>query len=182
MTPPAALETSRLRLRVPRVDDAPALFAAYTTDPEVTRYLSWRPHTGLPDTARFLRDYCEAGWASGGPYTWLICLAETDAAVGVIDIRPAGHRVEIGYALGRPHWGRGLMPEAARAVTDWAIAQPGIERVWAVCDIDNLASARVLEKIGMWREGLLRAWTVHPNVSPRPRDVWSFSRVKEPAP
>jgi len=182
MTPPAALETSRLRLRVPRADDAAALFAAYTADPEVTRYLSWRPHTTVADTTRFLRDYCEAGWASGGPYVWLISLSATGTAVGIIDIRPAGHRVEVGYVLGRRHWGQGLMPEAARAVTDWAIAQPEVHRVWAVCDVDNLASARVLEKIGMWREGVLRAWSVHPNVSPRPRDVWSFARVKEQAP
>jgi ribosomal-protein-alanine N-acetyltransferase len=181
MTPPTSIETSRLRLRVPRVDDAPALFEAYATDPEVTRYLAWRPHTRVAETEWFLRNHCETGWAASGPYPWMICLAETGAPVGMIDLRPSGHSAEIGYALARRHWGRGLMPEAARAVTHWAIAQPEIERVWAVCDVDNLASARVLEKIGMWREGLLRAWTVHPNMSPRPRDVWSFSRVKERA-
>jgi RimJ/RimL family protein N-acetyltransferase len=50
--------------------------------------------------------------------------------------------------------------------------------VWAVTDVDNHASARVLEKIGMQREGLLRRWLVHPSLSPEPRDCWCFARVR----
>lgn len=83
-----------------------------------------------------------------------------------------------GYVLARDWWGRGLMTEAARAVVEWGLADPAIFRVWAVTDIDNLGSARVLEKIGMEREGLLRRWLVHPNVSPEPRDCWCFGRVR----
>ena len=48
------------------------------------------------------------------------------------------------------------MTEVVRAVTDWALAQPEVHRVWAVCDVENLASARVMEKAGMAREGKLR--------------------------
>jgi ribosomal-protein-alanine N-acetyltransferase len=51
--------------------------------------------------------------------------------------------------------------------------------VWAVCDVDNLASARVLEKAGMGREGRLRRWVLHPNVSAAPRDCWCYAHVKE---
>jgi RimJ/RimL family protein N-acetyltransferase len=64
-------------------------------------------------------------------------------------------------------------------VSDWVLAQPEIHRVWAVCDVDNLASARVMEKSGMEREGRLRRWAVHPNLSGGPRDFWCYSRVKE---
>ena len=53
--------------------------------------------------------------------------------------------------------------------------QPGIERVWAYVDEENYASARVLEKSGMQREGILRSWSLHPNLGTRPRDCWSFS-------
>ena len=71
------------------------------------------------------------------------------------------------------------MTEVVRAVADWALAQPEVHRVWAVCDVDNLASARVLEKAGMECEGRLRRWFLHPNVSAAPRDCWCYARVKE---
>jgi [ribosomal protein S5]-alanine N-acetyltransferase len=70
------------------------------------------------------------------------------------------------------------MSEAASAVVEWGLALPSVFRVWAVTDVDNQASARVLEKIGMQREGLLRRWMVHPNLSPEPRDCWCFARVR----
>jgi hypothetical protein len=54
----------------------------------------------------------------------------------------------------------------------------GIFRVWALCDVDNLASARVMEKVGMQREGILRRWILHPNLSDEPRDVYCYSVVK----
>ncbi len=73
------------------------------------------------------------------------------------------------------------MSEALTAVVQWAFAQPGIYRVWATCDVDNVASAGVLERVGMQREGVLRRWLVHPNVSDRPRDCFCYSIVKEPA-
>ena len=53
-----------------------------------------------------------------------------------------------------------------------------VRRVWAVCDIDNRASARVLEKIGFEQEGVLRRWITHPNVGPEPRDALCYSRVR----
>jgi ribosomal-protein-alanine N-acetyltransferase len=75
--------------------------------------------------------------------------------VGTVGLRVQGHRVELGYVLARPYWGQDLATEAARAVVDWAIARPEVHRVWAVCDLDNHASARVLEKVGMERKGRL---------------------------
>jgi RimJ/RimL family protein N-acetyltransferase len=70
------------------------------------------------------------------------------------------------------------MSEAVLVVVDWALAQPGVFRVWSVTDVDNGASARVLEKVGMQREGLLRRWMMHPGVGPEPRDCWCFGRVR----
>jgi RimJ/RimL family protein N-acetyltransferase len=61
---------------------------------------------------------------------------------------------------------------------DWALTQPTIYRVWATCDVDNLASARLLEKIGMQREGLLRRWIIPPNISEVPRDCWCYAKTK----
>jgi RimJ/RimL family protein N-acetyltransferase len=59
-----------------------------------------------------------------------------------------------------------------------ALQQPSIFRIGAVCDVENIGSARVMEKAGLLREGLLRRWLVHPNVSDEPRDCWSYARVR----
>lgn len=98
--------------------------------------------------------------------------------MGMVELGNKEFKAEIGYVLARKYWGQGFVPEAARAVADWALAQPNIYRVWTVCDVDNLASARVLEKIGMQREGLLRRYIPHPNISEAPRDCWCYAKVK----
>jgi ribosomal-protein-alanine N-acetyltransferase len=164
-------------LRVPTLDDAPEMFARYTRDPDVTRTLTWRPHESIERTRRFLRR-CLAGVAAGTVVPWLVTERGDDRPIGMIELRPAGHRAELGYVLARPWWGRGLMTEAATAVMAWALVDPVIFRVWAVTDVDNLRSARVLEKAGMQREGLLRRWVVHPALGPEPRDCWCFARVR----
>ena len=109
---------------------------------------------------------------------WILTEHDDDRPIGMIELRPSGHRAELGYVLARDWWGRGLMSEAAGAVVEWGLALPPVFRVWAVTDVDNHASARVLEKIGMQREGLLRRWVMHPSLSPEPRDCWCFGRVR----
>ncbi len=178
MRPPSTIETARLRLRTPATGDADAIFTTYASDAEATRYVSFPTHRSVADAHEFLQR-CEVGWAADGPFTWVIVLREDDRLVGTIDIRPQGARVEIGYILARAYWGRGFMTEVVRAVGDWALAQPEVHRVWAVCDVDNRASARVMEKAGMEREGRLRRWAVHPNIGATPRDFWCYARVKE---
>ena len=83
----------------------------------------------------------------------------------MIACRVREHAAHIGYVLSRKLWGGGYMTEAANAVVEWAINLSFVYRVWAVCDCENKASARVLEKVGMQREGILRRYIVHPNVS-----------------
>ena len=60
-------------------------------------------------------------------------------------------------------WGRGLATEATAAVFDAAREIDDVARFWATCDVDNRASARVLEKLGMREEGVLRRWSERPN-------------------
>jgi [ribosomal protein S5]-alanine N-acetyltransferase len=171
------LATTRLRLRPPTLDDAADLFARYTQDPIVTRNLTWTPHDSIERTRAFLRR-CLDGIADGSVMPWVLMDRDDDRAIGMIELRRIGHRAELGYVLARDWWGRGLMTEGARAVVEWAFEDPSIFRVGAVTDVDNLASARVLEKVGMQREGLLRRWLVHPGLSPEPRDCWCFGRVR----
>jgi RimJ/RimL family protein N-acetyltransferase len=58
------------------------------------------------------------------------------------------------------------------------MGQPSVFRIGAFCDVDNVASARVMEKSGLVREGLLRRWLMHPNISDEPRDCFSYARVR----
>ena len=177
MRPPATIETARLTLRLPSMEDAEAIFTTYAGDAEATRYVSFRTHRSADEARAYLR-YCAAGWAGDGPFTWIIVPREDRRLAGAIDIRPQDHRVELGYILGRAYWGRGYMPEIVRAVVDWVLAQPEFYRAWAVCDVDNRASARVMEKAGMEREGRLGRWAMHPNLSATPRDSWCYARLK----
>ena len=70
------------------------------------------------------------------------------------------------------------MTEFLTEVAVWALSQPSVFRISAVCDVENIGSARVLEKSGFVREGLLRRWLLHPNINDEPRDCYSYARVR----
>jgi RimJ/RimL family protein N-acetyltransferase len=171
------LSTRRLILRPPESRDAPAIFDAFASDPEVTRFLKWHPHRTLADAHRAMAARLE-GLATGAEYSWLLSLRTDGAIVGIISAWPGEGEVEIGFALGRRFWGRGLMTEAVLSAVDWAFEAAHVARVWAVCDTENLASARVLEKAGLQREGLLKAYAIHPNISPDPRDCLLYAKAR----
>ena len=88
------------------------------------------------------------------------------------------YRVLIAYHLARAEWGKGYATEAAQALVGLGAGQPRIFRIWTVCDIDNTASVRVLEKLGMRREGILKRWSIHPNISLEPRDAYCYAIAK----
>jgi RimJ/RimL family protein N-acetyltransferase len=177
MRPPETFETPRLTLRMPVITDAEAIFSCYAQDAEVAKYMIWRPHENVEETREFVRR-CMLGWEDGSAYPWIITRNEDGSLIGMIESRIKGFGLNIGYVLARAHWGRGYMPEAARAIVDWGLSQNAIFRIWALCDVDNLASARVMEKIGMEKEGILRRCIIHPNVSDDPRDVYCYSIIK----
>jgi RimJ/RimL family protein N-acetyltransferase len=177
MRPPEILYTERLRLRPPGLSDAAAIFHAYAQDAEVTRYVQWRPHSGIQETEQYLTE-CVAGWGNGSRFPWVIALKEGGELIGMVEVRVNGFKADVGYVVARPFWGRGFATEALRPVVEWALSQESMYRVWALCDAENAASARVLEKVGMTREGLLRRYMLHPNVSDEPRDSYCYARVK----
>lgn len=177
MRPPETFATERLLLRVPQLADAPSIFEGYARDAEVVRYLVWRPHRDLRETEQFL-ERCARGWAEGGEFPWAVTLRDGGELIGMMGLRPRGFKADVGYVLARRFWGRGYAAEALRPIVGWALAQPGVYRVWALCDVENRASARVLEKVGMTRQGLLRRNTQHPNLSDEPRDSYCYAVVK----
>ena len=177
INPPKTLTTERLRLRKANISDAEAIFRQYAQDPEVTKYVSWRAHKDLDETREYMR-MCRLAWDIGKAFHWIIERKEDKQVIGMMIARVNDKKWELGYVLTRLHWGKGYMTEALRGLVDWALKQQHIYRIWAVSDVDNIASARVMEKAGMQREGILRRWSVHPNLSPEPRDSYCYAIVK----
>ena len=177
MRMPEHLETERLVLRKPRLDDARAMFEGWTQDQEVTRYLTWRPHAQIEQTEQFVQS-CIDAWQAETRFPYMITLKDTDEVIGIIDPRIEGPKVVIGYGAARVHWGNGYVPEATRAIIDWAFQQPSIYRVYATTDVENIASRRVLEKVGMQCEGILHKYILHPNISNTPRDSYMYAITK----
>jgi RimJ/RimL family protein N-acetyltransferase len=175
---PERLETERLLLRRQQESDAAEMFARYTSDPEVTRYLSWGPHQSVDDTLAFLR--LREAEQPGHTFNWLIYPKQGGLLLGSIGCRVMErHLVQFGYCLARDSWGNGYASEAAQAMVRVWFEDPSIWRVQAFCDLENLASVRVLEKAGLTREGTLRKYILTHNMSDVPCDVYCYARVRE---
>jgi RimJ/RimL family protein N-acetyltransferase len=174
MKMPERIETERLVLRKPRIRDALVLFTAYMQDPEVTRYTTWRPHQQIQEAEDFIRNSITA-WQNESRFPFVITLKEKDEPFGMIDLHIRGCTVGFGYVIARSHQRKGYATEATLAIIDWAFQQPTIYRVNASTDVDNIASQKVMEKAGMVREGLLRKYIVHPNISDVPRDSYLYA-------
>ena len=174
---PDRFETARLVVRPIARGDALAIFATYAQDPEVSRYLSWRPHRRLAESEAFVSRCLSAPPTRSRSYA-LVGRAE-GRLLGAFELRqPEPHRLDCGYVLARPFWDHGLMTEALAEATRWAMDRNDIWRIGAVCDVDNIASARVMEKAGFAYEGTLRRWLVHPSLGPEPRDCLSFALTR----
>jgi RimJ/RimL family protein N-acetyltransferase len=179
LCPPATFGTARLAGRIPHPDDAPAVFAAYASDRAVTRFLSWRAYDRVEPLAQYLRE-AASRWEKGdGNFSWLLCRRGTHVPIGSIGVTFDGAgKALFGYVIARPLWGHGFATEALTFLADWALAQPAIWRAWAFCDVENPASARVMEKAGMAREGILRRWHSCPELGPEPRDCIACAKVR----
>ncbi len=176
--PPENIETTRLQLRKPMLTDAVPMFEQYTQDTDVTKYLTWKPHKNKDETKQFLQR-CLDVWKDGTAFPYAIIRKIDQKFLGMIEIVDLDQTgVNIGYVLAKQYWGNGYTTEAVKAIINWGLQQEEIYRIWAVCDKENSASFRVLEKAGMQREGILRKWIKLVNVSHIPRDCYCYSIVK----
>jgi RimJ/RimL family protein N-acetyltransferase len=146
----AVLKTERLVLRAPRPDDAKAI-TSLINDRRIAENTARIPHPySLADAHAFLaetnRDARER--------SFLIALADGTVigGCGIHDLSAAGP--ELGYWIGVPHWGRGYVTEAARALIDHAFGALGYERLTSRARVSNPASRRVLEKCGFQWTGV----------------------------
>jgi RimJ/RimL family protein N-acetyltransferase len=174
---PSSFTTSRLYLRPIEIADAKAVFDNYAQDSEVTKFLIWKPHKSFTETESYIANCVST--SSDVARTYVLTGRNTQKVIGALDIRQATvHRLEFGYVLERASWKAGLMTEILSHIVSWALSQKDIFRIGAFCDVENIASARVMEKSGLIQEGLMRKWLVHPNISNYPRDCFSYGAVK----
>src|SRR5947207_13617432 len=113
--PKLTWETDRILARPPTSEDAQVVFENYASDPEVARYMTWRPHRDIAETLEFLRR-CERVSLDGSAFPWSLWLKGTGEFVGLFEIRVHRSAVDLGYALSRRWWRQGLMSEALRSI------------------------------------------------------------------
>ncbi len=152
------IETRRLILRPFRIQDAEDMFSNWASDPEVTRFLTWPAHASVDISRRVLTDWISR-YTDGGFFNWAIEWKETGSVIGnisVVNLAEKKEAADMGYCLSRAFWGRGIMPEALRAVMDYLFDTVGLNRIAACHATGNPKSGRVMEKAGMKKEGVLR--------------------------
>lgn len=153
------IETARLLLRPLRPEDAPMMFENWTSDPAVTRWLRWEPHTSPAETRALLSAWAEL-YQNPDYYQWAMVEKASGQVFGTISLyrlsrlemqpylRPEDPRWEPGYCIGRAWWGRGYATEALRAVVRYWFDTLQGEDLGCCHAVGNPASGRVMEKAG----------------------------------
>jgi ribosomal-protein-alanine N-acetyltransferase len=167
------LKTLRLLLRPFNLNDVEDVLE-YTSDPEWARYQhNIPPHPfSRKDVESLVAMFSDSStWETGHPglsssgsgagLLQIFAIVFDDKVIGDIALSQRAddsqnERAELAFSLARRHWGIGLMTEAAKAFVDWAFRVYTFKRIFATCDPRNAGSCRVLEKVGMMREGQLR--------------------------
>jgi len=177
MKAPAHVETARLILRPPTLDDAAAIFERYASDPGVTTFLGWPRHQTIQDTEAFLQ-FSTDEWARrpAGPY---LIVARSDGrllgSTGFAFQSP--HEAATGYVLARDAWGQGFATEALSAMLEVA-SGIGVTRLVAFCHPAHRPSQRVLEKCGFVLDDPPTRLTEFPNLAPGiQQDALSYARL-----
>jgi len=152
------LETERLVLRPLQGKDLDDLFE-YTQDEETARYVTWNANQAIEQAEQFL-NYVLSNYEQGKEAPWAIVWKETGKMIGTIDfihlLLDDNKQAELGYALSRQLWGKGIVTEAVARVMAYGFEELKLERIQARCMEGNIGSARVMEKVGMTYEGTLR--------------------------
>jgi len=156
------LHTARLLVRDFEEDDWPALHAIESL-PEVARYQSFEPRTAEESRAYVLETMAGAREDPRYTYDLAVVLTEENRLIGRCGLHltePEIGEAVLWFTLHPDSWGRGYTTEAARVLVDFGFRDLQLHRIWADSDPANIASWRVLEKLGMRREGHLveNAW------------------------
>ena len=139
-------ETERLILRPWREEDAADLYE-YAKDPEIGPPAGWPPNTSVENSRDLIRTVLSA------PETYAVCRKTDGKPIGSIgfhrrDLAEREDEYELGYWIGKPFWGQGLIPEASRELLRYAFEELGMTRIWCGHYEGNIKSRRVMEKLG----------------------------------
>jgi len=161
-----------IALRPVGVADARVIFDAWGHHPENFDYLTARVFADIGDAECYLKHIFPT------PESKAFHIVDPVAGIiGIVKAAISEHRAQIGYVVHRPFSGRGVATAAVRELTELVETLPDISRVWATCAVENVASARVLEKCGFEREGILRNWVTYPAQGGRPFDNYSYVKI-----
>lgn len=154
------IQTKRLLLRPFSFDDAPDV-VQYANDPEWSKFLP----LPMPYTIRDAEEFIARNVLpqSGARPFAIDFKGKAIGGIGLC-IEPSPSIASLHYSIGRSYWNRGFMTEAATAITDWGFRTFALEKVYSWADVKNVGSWRVMEKIGMTREGTLRSQGVNRGV------------------
>ncbi|MBE6589379.1 MAG: GNAT family N-acetyltransferase [Ruminococcaceae bacterium] len=151
------LTTPRLTLRRMMVADTSDMYE-YASRPDVTKYLTWNPHPDRNYTREYL-EYLGNRYAAGMFYDWAV-VYEPDCKMvgscGFTSFNCTSDSAEVGYVLNPEYWGRGIAAEALDRILEFGFDSLGLHRIEARFIEGNEQSRRVMEKVGMSFEGILR--------------------------
>lgn len=151
------LTTPRLTLRRMMVLDTEDMYE-YAGRPDVTKYLTWLPHPDREYTREYLQ-YLGNRYAAGMFYDWAV-VYEPDCKMvgscGFTAFNCSSDSAEVGYVLNPSYWGKGIATEALSRVLEFGFEELGLHRIEAKFIEENERSRRVMEKVGMTFEGVMR--------------------------
>lgn len=172
------LETERLILRKITLEDVEDMYS-YASNEEVSKYVTWETHKTLSDTKEFV-EYVLAQYENKKVALWGIEYKENGKFIGTIDFvswSVKHHVAEIGYVLSQDYCGRGNVTEAAKEVIKFGFNNMDLVRIQARCFVENIGSARVMEKTGMSFEGIIRkGWMLE---NGKHQDIKMYSILNE---
>ncbi|WP_206424290.1 GNAT family N-acetyltransferase [Cohnella candidum] len=150
-------ETNRLYLRKLASSDAEQ-FYSFASDPLMTEHVRWDYHRSIEDTFALLNSI-EQKFKARQSFNWGIVdkpLGNLIGRVCLFGFDEENDMAEIGFALSREFWNRGIASEASKALIEYGFEEMGLNRIEARCNVANLGSEKVMQKIGMKFEGVLR--------------------------
>ena len=154
------IETDRLILRRYKIEDADAMYKNWASDSEVTKFLTWQPHSSVDVSRSIIEDWLKE-YSDEKYYHWAIVFRDNGnepiGDISVVQMNEDISMVHIGYCLGRAWWSRGIMSEALKAVMDFMFDTVEVNRVESRHDQMNPNSGKVMQKCGMKYEGTLRS-------------------------
>lgn len=173
------IETERLIMREHISEDANAILEIFG-DIEVMRFFGMKPILSL-NAAKKMIDYFKKNSEENGLNRWAIVLKDDHAVVGSIfytNIEKPYFRAEIGYLLGRDHWGKGIMTEALKKIIHYGFEQMNLNKIQALISLDNKRSIDLVERLGFSKEGILKEHNFN-YVNNKFDDIYAYALIKK---